>query len=298
MNSHSTNVFISRWLLRQATLKCVIEYSNRMTFNLPPKSKITRRRKIVRGALWMASAWLLAMGLRAALIVFHGVRIARQSATFPRDYFVGEAQNRLYTVLVFGDSTAAGWGAENVKGTFAYKIAEAIAARNFRVRVVSVAVGGARLKDVLNHQIGSLKSVQPQLVVVSIGANDATHGTSEIEYSNGLKTLFSRLQKCSAQTLLVANTPDLSRDPALPWLFARVSNKRAQRQNQQLNAVLPTVNEQGTPINVIDLYNDGKLVHRRDDDQYAEDLFHPSASGYEVWAQLFIAQWGKSRGLR
>ena len=224
------------------------------------------------------------MIVRSALLLRNGREIARHSANFPRDYFVGKTTAPTVTYLVMGDSTAAGWGAQNVRESFALRVAQAVANRGFRVRVVNVAVGGARLEDVLQGQIASLK-VQPQLVTVSIGANDATHGTGEIEYSNQLKQLFVALQKSSAQTVLVANTPDMFQVPALPLPLAIVAGNRTRRQNIVLQNAA-----RNSSIEIVDLHKRGKLVYKRDHELYARDLFHPSGKGYTLWAQLFIEQ--------
>jgi lysophospholipase L1-like esterase len=146
-------------------------------------------------------------------LLSNGKAIAQKSSSFPRDYYVGDASHLPLTYLVLGDSTAAGWGAEELKSTFAYQVAQALAARGYRVRVVNRAVGGAQLRDVLHGQLASLKEVRPQFVTISIGANDATHFTSPIEYSNGLRTLLTALGDSKAKQVLIANTPDMYQAP-------------------------------------------------------------------------------------
>jgi lysophospholipase L1-like esterase len=65
--------------------------------------------------------------------------------------------------------------------------------------------------------------------------------------------------------------------------FAWVVNKQAQRQNQLLETAL-----RNTPFRLVDLYGEGKLVYAHDKNLYAADLFHPSATGYRLWAKLSI----------
>lgn len=253
-------------------------------------SRLSRRKKAFRCGLLFCTACALWISGRAAILLRNGQQIAQHSASFSRDYFVGKPTAPVVIYLVMGDSTAAGWGAQNVQQTFAYLVAETIAKRGFRVRVVNVAVGGARLEDVLRHQIASL-DIHPQLVAISIGANDATHGTSEIEYSNQWKQLLAALQKSTAQTILIANTPDMFQAPALPSLLAIVAGNRARRQNQILQNVA-----RNSAIEIVDLHNRGKLVYARDHELYALDLFHPSDEGYAIWAQLFIQSASKFNG--
>lgn len=244
----------------------------------------TKRRKIGGSVLCVALAWLLWTAYRAAVLLRNGKEIGRQNAAFSRDYFIGDSSRPTQTLLVLGDSTAAGWGAGKVENTFAYKIAQALPQKGFRVHVVNVAVGGARLQDVIRSQIASFEKLKPQVVVVSIGANDATQGTDEIEYSNHLRTLLDTLQK-NTKVVLFANTPDMFQAPALPLPLALLANNRARRQNELLQKIA-----HGSSVRIVDIYGRGKLIYERDPNLYAADLFHPSGKGYDVWAQLFIEQ--------
>jgi lysophospholipase L1-like esterase len=70
--------------------------------------------------------------------------------------------------------------------------------------------------------------------------------------------------------------------PALPLPLAVATNIRARQQNTILDEAL-----QETKIRRVDLYNEGKLIYRRDPQLYSADKFHPSASGYRRWAEVF-----------
>lgn len=246
----------------------------------------TRKWKWKRKFLVLLAAfgvYLLYSGVRAALLLRNGRAIERHSAGFSRDYFVGAASQKPVTYLVLGDSTAAGWGAQNSEQTYASQVAQAVSQKGFCVHVVNVAVGGARLRDVVQHQIAALKTVRPQIVTVTVGANDATHETDDIEYSNELQQLFTALKSSNAKTILVANTPDMRQTPALSWPLAMKFGRRAQKQNAIFDRLIS-----GTRIQKIDLFGEGKLIYARDHKLYAADLFHPSGKGYEVWAKLFV----------
>ncbi len=242
-----------------------------------------RRRKALSVLVLALVAWLLFTLVRSWHLLREGRALAEQSANFKRDYFVGNAAHPTLLYLALGDSTAAGWGSEQLSQTYVHQVAVAKAAQGHYVHVINVAVGGATLRDVLQTQAPLLKSVRPQLVTVSVGANDATHFTSATEYSRQLRSLIAALHKSTAQQVLFANTPDMFQAPALPLPLAIAVNLRARRQNALLQNALS-----GTAIRPIDLYNRGKLIFQDDPDLYAADRFHPSGSGYRKWAKLFI----------
>lgn len=261
--------------------------SRSSTFARPSRGKRPIVWRILRYAVVAAGFYLLYSGVRAAVLLRNGREIARHSASFSRDYFVGATSQKPVTYLALGDSTAAGWGANKLEETYAHKVAQAVSQKGFRVHVVNVAVGGARLRDVVQHQIAILKTARPQIVTVTVGANDTTHGTDDIEYSNELQTLFAALKASGAKTILFANTPDMVQTPALPWPLAMKFGRRAQKQNAIFDRLISA-----TRLQKIDLFGGGKLVYARDKNLYAHDLFHPSGKGYEVWAKVFIQSIG------
>ncbi len=228
-------------------------------------------------------AYLLFTALRARRLLRISGEIAAQSASFPREYTLGSGPNLTY--LAMGDSTAAGWGAGDLESTYPHRIASAIAARGFRVRVVNVAVGGATIAQVRREQSAALQRERPDLVSLTVGANDATHGTSKPDFEREMRLLEADFAASRAQNVLVANVPDMFLAPALPYPFAALCGKRARALNTvlRLRQTLPK-------LHIVDLFGAGKLDYRRDASLYAADLFHPSDRGYALWARLFIAQ--------
>ena len=256
-----------------------------MKFFIAQRKPFSKRRKIALGVLTLAAIYLVYNLVRARVLLRNGAHVGKVAQTFPRNYFVGDSSSPTVIYLSLGDSTAAGWGAHDATQTFAFKIASSLAHSGFRVHVVNFAVGGATLRDVIEYQLPKLQTVRPQLVTISVGANDATRGTHLNEYSNDLQRLQKALKNSTARQVLWANTPDMTQTPAPPMLLSKLFGVRARRQNAMLNIVV--TNEK---IAVINLHDDGKLIYANDRELYASDLFHPSAKGYTVWSKLFIEQ--------
>jgi len=244
-----------------------------------------RKRKLFCFILLGLLAYLFFTVVRSWLLLSNGRRIAEHSQSFKRDYYIGNKSHTPLTYLVMGDSTAAGWGAAQLSGSYPYQIAEAVAERGYYVRVINVAIGGARLNDLNREQLPALKRVKPDLITISIGANDTNHFTSESDYLRDLQILLSALKKSSSRKVLIANTPDMYQAPALTLPLSIATNNRARRLNAILDESL-----KGTNIKKVELYNEGKLIYRENPSLYAADLFHPSSEGYGVWAKLFIRE--------
>ena len=245
------------------------------------RSKSARRLALIFGA--GALIYLAYTAIRSKILLNNGGAIAAQSANFARDYFVGEAGAPTFTYLALGDSTAAGWGAGKQEKSYPHLVAQAVARRGLRVRVVNVAVGGAKARDVAALQLAAISQIRPDLITLSVGANDATHFTTPDEFRRDLTAILSALKQSKARTILVADTPDMFLAPALPWPIAAATARRARAQNAITRQLT-----RDSRVQIVELYQRGKLDARRNPKLYAADRFHPSASGYARWAQLFI----------
>ncbi len=231
----------------------------------------------------VSALWLLYSAARTRILLANGRAIAQTSATFARDYSVGASGAPAATYLILGDSTAAGWGAATLQATYPHLIARALADRGFRVRVVNVAAGGATARDVVAVQLAAIARVQPDLITLSVGANDATHFTAPDDYRRDWAAILAALQQSKARTILVADTPDMFLAPALPLPLAAIAARRARAQNEITRAI-----PRDSRVQIVPLYARGKLDARLDPQLYAADRFHPSPAGYARWARLFI----------
>ena len=229
--------------------------------------------------------WLLYTAARSRVLLGKGRAIAAHSAGFARDCYVGEAGAPVLTYLALGDSTGAGWGAASLESTYPHLVAQSLARRGFRVRLVNVAVGGATVGDVRAHQLAAIEKFAPDIVTLSVGANDATHFTNLVDYRRDLRAILVALEKSSARQILVADTPDMYLAPALPLPLSWATARRARAQNALLDELA-----RGSRVRIVPLYARGKLDARADPQLYASDWFHPSAQGYAIWAQLFSAR--------
>ena len=255
-----------------------------MKLSRSQRKPLSKRRKIAFVVLIIGALYVVYSLARARVLLRNGAQVGRVAQTFMRNYHVGDNAKPTIVYLSLGDSTAAGWGAHDVTQTLTFKVAQSLAHRGFRVHVINFAVGGATLRDVIEKQLPKLKTIRPDLVTISVGANDATRGTAKIEYSNDLQTLRNALKHSTARQVLWANTPDMTQTPAPPLMFSQLFGVRARRQN----VLLKDLND--PRIDIINLHDDGKLTYARDHELYASDLFHPSAKGYAVWSELFVAQ--------
>ncbi len=186
-------------------------------------------------------------------------------------------------VVVLGDSSAAGLGADDPEQTPGVLIARAVAAAAERpVRLTNVAVVGARTRD-LEAQVARALHVGPQLALVMVGANDITHLDRPQTSVRLLGEAVTRLREAGCQ-VVVGTCPDLGtlRPIAQPL---RAYARRASRELAEAQAVAVSA-AGGRPVELGALL--GPTFAASPDAYFSSDQFHPSATGYAACAAALL----------
>ena len=178
-------------------------------------------------------------------------------------------------IALVGDSSAAGYGVEEVEETPGAILASGVAeAADRRVYLECVARVGAQSKD-LFAQIDQVLPVEPDVAVIFIGANDVTH-TTPIRTSVRLLGEAVRRLRAADVEVVVATCPDLGTiEPLAPPLrqIARVWSRR-------LAAAQATTSLEsgGRAVALASILT--TEFTRLSDLLFGPDRFHPSVAGY------------------
>jgi len=199
-------------------------------------------------------------------------------------------------IVVLGDSTTAGVGVSRPEDTLPYLLARRIADAEMRsVRVVSYGWAGARVADLPREQVrrASAKS-RPKdrgpflpgadVVAVVIGSNDATHRTPPGRYRADLRAALEGIREQAPQARIVlAGIPAFRGAlPALqPLIFIADQYGRLLR---------PISRAEAARIGAAhaDLQSGVPLLIAGREDALSSDQFHPSAVGYDAWAEVIF----------
>jgi acyl-CoA thioesterase I len=203
-------------------------------------------------------------------------------AALPLAVLVAAAPVRAATALVYvalGDSTATGVGADG-GGGYPTRLARRLEVENgFNVKLVNLGVPGATAADLRREQLPRGMGSGPQLVTIAIGLNDLVQGRTLAEFSRDLQVIADSVHRTKA-AVVISTLPDLSLSPSAQGSPASVS-----RRIQQYNAAIQTVAER-YGFQVADLWTASRAASRAEGPAiWAADGFHPSALGYERWAE-------------
>lgn len=180
-----------------------------------------------------------------------------------------------------GDSTAAGLGASAADRAIPQRVAAALGRP---VELTSLAVSGARVVDVIDEQLPAVASLRPDVVLVSVGANDTVHLTSRDAFRDRYEALVDAVP--DGAELVLLGVPDMGAPPRLAQPLRAIAGLRG----RQLDGVVRSVARKADAI-YVDIAGETGPTMRSDTGRYfAADRYHPSDDGYELWADAVLAQ--------
>ncbi|MFY1673110.1 SGNH/GDSL hydrolase family protein [Plantactinospora sp. WMMB334] len=187
------------------------------------------------------------------------------------------------TMVVLGDSSAAGYGVHRPRETPGALLAIGTSRRLRRpVRLYRFAVVGC-LSAGLRPQVDAALEREPDVAVILVGGNDVTNRTPQAVAVRYLVEAVRELRAAGAQ-VVVGTCPDLGAiqpiKPPLRWLARRWSRQLAAAQT------VAVVEAGGLTVSLGDLL--GPRFAAEPTRMFAWDHFHPSAEGYAIAAAAML----------
>jgi lysophospholipase L1-like esterase len=230
------------------------------------------RRAIFRGALG-------AVAVVSAELLYAILRPAPKQEEFDPSAVFGDAVNPPIRVAVLGDSTVTAPGVGGPDEIWISRICLKLAA-TYRVELKSFAIGGSMAHNLVAEQLEPALTFEPDLVILSVGANDALKGVTSRVFEENLDRLVADFTAAGA-TVIQSGVGDLGTIPRLLPPLRHLLSRRA----LQFNAVHERVAERHGSW-VVPQRDSPMDLWRDDRDMWSADLFHVSARGHEVWGDL------------
>ncbi|MFC0526282.1 SGNH/GDSL hydrolase family protein [Phytohabitans kaempferiae] len=250
--------------------------------------------------------WLLAR--RAAILVGAGVGVTGAAAAMGVGVIVGQAKaarrvipqaeappprgdgvygprlpGKPITMVVLGDSSAAGYGVRRPRETPGALLATGVSRRLRRpVRLHRFAVVGA-MSVGLGRQVEAALEIRPDLAIILVGGNDVTH---RVPTSTAVRHLVNAVRdlRAAGAEVVVGTCPDLGTirpiKPPLRWLTRHWSRHLAAAQT------VAVVEAGGWTVSLGDLL--GPRFTAEPLRLFSWDHFHPSADGYAMAAAALL----------
>jgi lysophospholipase L1-like esterase len=237
-------------------------------------------RQIGRATLLGAGA--LATTLAAEVIAARRRRFLPSDPPLEISGTIGPEDGEPLTLVVLGDSSVAGVGADAAEDTLTYGVAKALSDQ-YRVTLHALGVSGSKLCDVVGTQLPGVAGLDADIVLVCAGTNDITHGTRIREVRRQLRLLVAGLAEVAPEAKVIVS--------GLPPAETSFAFHRPLRDLLGLRALLFTrlYRAELTPhgISVFDIARLTRAAFRGKKEMFSADLFHPSSAGYAFLATVY-----------
>jgi lysophospholipase L1-like esterase len=228
-----------------------------------------------RGGLGVAA--LLA---GTAVVLAVEIQLARSGGRLPDAELVLDRPGVGRRVVWLGDSTAAGVGASSAPEALPSQVEDGLGVPDASLAVL--AVSGSRAADVRADQVPKVAGLRPDLVLISVGANDTIHLTGRGAFRRTYEELVRALPPGVPVVLL--GVPDMGAIPRFAQPLRAVTGWRGRNLDAEVRRVAAT-----TGAIYADIAGPTGPAFRRDPGRYfAADDFHPSDAGYGLWADAVL----------
>ncbi|HVF69414.1 MAG TPA: SGNH/GDSL hydrolase family protein [Xanthomonadales bacterium] len=194
-----------------------------------------------------------------------------------REYVYMGEKAKLLTYLIMGDSTTAGQGG-NYKNGIAYSTARYLA-NDYQVKMFNTSISGATAGDVISDQLQAGIKINPDIVLLSVGANDITGLTNLDNLEKNLSIIIEKLIKNNCDVKIVlTGAPEMGSVRRFMQPLRYIAGAQTKRVNDVFEDTVAKYGLTFAPIAV----ETGEQF-RKDASLFAEDKFHPNDRGYAIW---------------
>ena len=185
-------------------------------------------------------------------------------------------------IVALGDSSITAPGIDDLDDTWIRRVAMAFTDRYF-VELLAVAVGGSKARDVVEGQLAEAVRLEPDIAIVSVGANDAIRAVSPASYRTDTETIATTLEEAGAVVVLMG-VGDLGSIPRLPPALRPILTRRAETFNREAAAVA------ARSARIVKIHTAGRISTAFWDDPglFSPDQFHAGPGGHRVFAEEVV----------
>jgi lysophospholipase L1-like esterase len=188
---------------------------------------------------------------------------------------VGTTSGAPLRIAVVGESTAAGSGVDNHDEGFTGCLAREINARTQRPVQWQVAGQFGATARRIRYRLVPQLGVDLNVAVLLAGGNDVMSRRSPDHWRDDVSAIVDELVE-RADRVVVAGIPPFALFPSMPTTLGRYLSKRA--------AALDDVSRQICAVRPCTTWV--TMTGNPPPGFFASDRFHPSAAGYQRWAQV------------
>ncbi len=215
-----------------------------------------------------------------AWLAYHRPMITSHDPPPTPIHIKGNGSKLLYVVM--GDSTAAGRGADADR-SIAIETARHLA-KSHDVTLVNLGASGARINDLITKQLTETTALNPDVVLLSAGANDVIRFTPDEKIKTDLNFILSALTKNNPNIVIVVpGSGDVGSCPRFEQPLRFIGGLETNR----VNRAIETTTKSFPQVTWIPLADRTSQIFKQEPSLFSEDKFHPNDRGYAIWVEVF-----------
>lgn len=187
-----------------------------------------------------------------------------------------------FVYVAMGDSAAEGIGATKKERTYPAIIHSYLTKHYKNVSYHNIAKRRSPVSWVLNDQLEKTITLNPDLITLSVGANDIRVKNMPWKFEKELRHLIKTLKTETNAVIIINSMPDFTHTAWIPFLLKPVIGVSI----KHFNTIIERVARE-EKIEFVDLYPQGSIFSKYPE-SIGEDGFHPSDFGYALWANSIL----------
>lgn len=180
-------------------------------------------------------------------------------------------------VVALGDSSVTAPGVDPLDESWVRRVAIDLS-EDWKVELCNLAVGGARVADLLTDQVERAVRLRPGIALVAIGANDAIRATGLANFEAKMTEILARLSEASG-AVVTLGVGDLGTIPRLPKMLAWAMTRRARLVNDAIRKAADGF----TNVYAVNPWETMTDFTAHDHKLWAADRFHASGKGHSIF---------------
>lgn len=195
-------------------------------------------------------------------------------------YIFNHGAKEQKTYLALGDSLTYGFGTSDYKDSWTYRTAEYLSKNGQGITLKDFSYPGYRIADVA-EALGPAIATKPDIVTLFIGVNDTHKLVQSPDFAEKYDNILYRLSHETKAKIYVINLPYLGGPSVLLPPYTYYFDAKTKARN---NTIEKLAGKYGAVY--IDLYAASSGQFKKSGSYYSKDLYHPSAEGYKIWADI------------
>lgn len=218
------------------------------------------------------------------LAAMHQASLLVSQTDFKGEHIFPSISQQELTILVDGDSVAAGVGASTFNRSLAGRVGSHFK-ENYTVRMYNNAKSGSKVSDLLTK---SLPQGRHDLAVITIVSNDLLRFTWIRSFRDPVRQVYDKYSQV-ADTVIVIGPGLVSETSGIP----RVSVPYYSFMGPLYGIVMSQETEGFGNVTHVDPYQK-ELDYKKYGKTEAKDRFHPNDNGHKYWYDMFVYGLNKS----